>query len=62
MSKKTKKEWVRNINLELSSEEDAKIMSEALIILDKAGYTICRKDDCVLENVTPKIPIDFPNI
>lgn len=51
MKKNTKKtkDDTRYLNIEVASEEDGVILNAALKILDKAGYTICRKDDFIIQ-------------
>ena len=41
---------VRFVSVEVANEADKIIMEKALKLLDKAGYTICKKTSLVLEN------------
>jgi phosphoribosylcarboxyaminoimidazole (NCAIR) mutase len=50
MSKAKNKRYVRNVGIQLDSKKDMEIVQKALVILDKAGYTIASKNDLVLES------------
>ena len=50
--KKNKVEKVvgRLINIEVSNNKDKELLTDALLLLDKIGYVIVKKNDLVLES------------
>lgn len=40
----------RTLNINVTNQEEKDILDKAIPLLDKCGYTICKKDDLVLPN------------
>ena len=48
--KKNQKVNTKTINVHVTNNADKEILEKAICLLDKQGYTICRKDSFVIDN------------
>ena len=48
-SKKVKNVKIKMIDIQVTNEADKKIIERAISLLDKAGYTLCKKNSLVLD-------------
>jgi hypothetical protein len=40
----------RTLNINVANQKEKDILDKAISLLDKCGYTVCKKDDLVLPN------------